>query len=119
MRNSAGPATLLVEPLVVFPAENFGGVQVADCFGRCAARLFLGLAHYVVDELLVGELAYRVTVFGLMRLASDYLSVAGVGGGLESAFLTEAQLVEVVHFPVAQILFPVLAEIREGRGSHL
>src|SRR6266851_2593938 len=119
MRNSAGPATLLVEPLVVFPAENFGGVQVADCFGRGAAGFFLGLAHDVVDELLVRELADRVTVFGLMRLASAYLAIAGVGGSLESAFLAEAQLAQVVHFAIAQILFPMLAEIREGRGRNL
>src|ERR1700687_1578343 len=94
-------------------------MQIADCFGRGAARLFPGLAHDVVDELLVGELAYRVTVFGLMRLAGNYLAVAGVGGRLESAFLAEAQLGDVVHFAVAQILFPVLAEIRESRGCRL
>src|SRR5260370_39469681 len=54
-----------------------------------------------------------------MRLASGDSAVAGVGGGLEAVFLAEVQLVEIVHFAVAEILFPMFAETREGRGRHL
>src|SRR5258708_36154151 len=52
-----------------------------------------------------------------MRLASNYLAVAGVGGGLESVFQAEVQLGHVVPLPVAQILLPMLAEVGEHRGG--
>src|SRR5260370_9605098 len=109
----------LIERTGVFPAENLGGVQIADRLGRGAASLFFGLADHVVDELLVRELADRVTVLRLMRMASDYIAVAGICGGLEPVFLTEVQLGNVVALAVAQILLPVLAEVRERGGSHL
>src|SRR5258708_14352582 len=54
-----------------------------------------------------------------MRLASDYLAVAGVGGGLEPVLHTEVQFGNVVALAFAQILLPVLAEVRERGGSHL
>src|SRR5260370_16589912 len=109
----------LIERTGVFPAENLGGVQIADRLGRGAASLFFGLADHVVDELLVRELADRVTVLRLMRMASDYIAVAGICGGLEPVFLTEVQLGNVVALAVAQILLPVLAEVRERGGGHL
>src|SRR5216683_513990 len=76
-------ATRLVEPLVVFEAEDLCGVRVAHGLRRRLTRFVLGLAGQVIDEFLVGDLADRVAVPRLMRLANCDLAVAGVGRGFE------------------------------------
>ena len=56
-------APLLIEPLAVVPAEDFGGVSVADGLRRGMTGFVLGFACDVVFEFLVSDLADRVAVF--------------------------------------------------------
>src|SRR5882757_10770795 len=105
----------LVEPLAVVPAEDFRGVRIADGLWRCAPSLVPGPSGEVNDELLVGDLSDRVAVLRLMRFASGYLAVSGIGRGLVTFFWNEFQVREIVRLAVVQVLLPMFAKIREQR----
>src|SRR5262245_16084757 len=77
---------------------------------RLVERLFL----YQVVKFLVAELADGKPLRGLMGLTAFDRAVAGVEGGLKAILELPQYVLEVVRFPIAKLLLPVLAE----RGKH-
>lgn len=108
-----GAGAVLIEPLALVPAEDLGGMHVVDRRRLGGLGLVDALRLDEVMVLLVCELADRVAIGRLMRLAALNGAVTGIESGFKTILEPPDDVLEVVHFPIAKLLLPVLAKSGE------